>query len=290
MNNRLKNIIIRFICLFIPNKKYRRNFRKKLLEKYIKFPYKITPEFMSSSAPKVSVVIPVYNQYDFTVECLKSIAYYRPEVPFEIIIADDASTDKTRNIEQEINGIRVIRTPGNYGFLKNVKNTIPYAKGEYIFLMNNDMLVTEGWLDSLYKTITSDDKIGIVGSLNLNIDGSIQEFGSALDKNARSHINKIKNIKPEELNAKEVQYCSGCSILFSKTDWESLGGFDDRFCPAYYEDTDFNFSMQYILGKKIICQPKSKIYHIRSLTYSTEGQKLSEKNRIQFLEKWGDKL
>jgi len=290
MNNKFKNIIIRFVCLFIPNKKHRRNFRKKLLEKFIKFPHKINPAFILPSEPEVTVIIPVYNQYDFTCECLKSIAYYKPKISFEIIIADDASTDKTKNIEHIINGIRVVRTEGNYGFLKNVKNAITHAKGEYIFLMNNDMLVTEGWLDTLYETITTDNKIGIVGSLNLNIDGSIQEFGAFLDKKAHSHINKIKNIKIEELEAKEVQYCSGCSILFSKTDWENIGGFDDKFAPAYYEDTDFNFSMRYKLGKKIICQPKSQIYHIRSLTYSTEGHKLSERNRIQFLKKWGDRL
>ena len=288
--DKLKSLIVRVLCCLIPFKKYRKNLRKNLLQEVIKFQYDITPKFEIVENPKISIVIPVYNQFKVTYECLKSIAYYKPRVTFEIIIADDCSTDNTKKIEKIVPGVKSIRTKGNYGFLKNVKNAVKYAKGEYIFLMNNDMLVTDNWLDSLYETIIKDDKIGIVGSLTLNQDGSAQEFGAKLDEEAHCHFNEIQTEEIENLQEQEVQYCSGCSMLFSKSDWDKLDGFDEQYNTAYYEDTDFNFKMRYNLGKKIICQPKSKIYHIRNLTYSTSANKFSRINRILFLKKWGERL
>ena len=99
-----------------------------------------------------------------------------------------------------------------------------------------------------------------------------------------------KKFNIEDLKLVECDYCSGCSILFLKSDWDKLNGFDEKFSPAYYEDTDFNFRMRYILNKKVVCNPKSRIYHYRNMTYSEKASIFCEKNCTYFLEKWGKQL
>lgn len=92
-------------------------------------------------APQISIVIPVYNNFELTKKCIDSINNTELKTSFEIIIADDGSTDETVNIESYYNNVRLIKTPQNLGFLLNVKNAVQYAKDIYVFLMNNDMIV-----------------------------------------------------------------------------------------------------------------------------------------------------
>lgn len=280
-----KRNIVKTISCVILNKNLRRKFRDYIYESIIKYPYRnIKPRFEKNNSPEVSIIMPVYNQYKITFECLKSMTYYKPKVSFEVIIADDCSKDRTAEIEKIIPNIKLIRTTGNFGFLKNVKNAVSQAKGKYIFLMNNDMLVKENWLDSLYQYLESHSDVGIVGSLLLYNDDTIQEYGATMNKDGTSHL-EVPD-KNEALKPKETDYCSGCSIMFLKSDWDTLGGFDEQFAPAYYEDSDFGFQMRYILNKKSVCLPDSQIYHLKGKTYSESAIELGGKNRKLFLEKW----
>lgn len=284
MKVKTRKRIIKFFCNFIPIKSLRRKIRKRLERVEMVFPYQLEPVFDSVDNPVISIVMPVYNQYKVTYECLKSIAYYKPNVSFEIIIADDGSTDATIDIQKKIPGIKVVKSSGGLGFLKNVQNAVPYAKGKYIFLMNNDMMVTEGWLDSSYNIISNDESIGIIGSLNMGPDGDVQEYGASIDREGHAYINLMhkKKFNIEDLKLVECDYCSGCSILFLKSDWDKLNGFDETFSPAYYEDSDFNFRMRYILNKKVVCNPKSRIYHYRNMTYSEKASIFCEKKLYLF--------
>lgn len=244
----------------------------------------------NNSIPQVSIIIPVYNNFLLTMNCIDSINNAKLKTSYEIIIADDGSTDDTVNIEKYYNNVRLIRTPQNMGFLMNVKNAIPYAKGSYILLMNNDMIAKPKFLDYLYNTIRKNNKIGIVGAMMLYEDDTIQEAGATLlvDGSAKWNCNGYEKINT--LKTYEVDYCSGCGILFSKEDWNKLGGFDERYAPAYYEDTDFCCQIKYFLGKKVILQPKAQIYHLHGKTYNEKAENMMARNRTKFLEKWDDKL
>lgn len=240
--------------------------------------------------PKVSIVMPVYNNFELTKHCIDSINNAKLKTNYEIIIADDCSTDETQNIEKYYSNVKLIRPDKNLGFLLNVKNAIQHAKGEYIFLMNNDMIVKPRFLDYLYNTISRNKNIGIVGAMMLNKNGTIQEAGGTVfvDGSAAWNYNKYKKINTTKTF--NVDYCSGCGIMFSKKDWDELGGFDERFAPAYYEDTDFCFQIKYNLGKQVVCQPKAQIYHFHGKTYNEDLYKLCNTNRAKFIEKWGNKL
>ena len=102
-------------------------------------------------------MIPVYNEWVITHRCLWSILQYTPG-EYEVIIADDCSTDETANISDYVTGVTVVRQKENQRFLKNCNRAAEKARGEFLLLLNNDTTATEGWLRpylSFLKTLMS---------------------------------------------------------------------------------------------------------------------------------------
>lgn len=245
--------------------------------------------------PLVSIVIPVKNEYIMTEFLLNSIHSYTKNIPYEIIIADDNSDDQTTEIENCFPNITVVKNDINTpGFLFNVNNAINHARGKYILLLNNDMMVLENYLEELIKVIEGHDDIGIVGAKTIGLDNKIQECGCNIKKDGEVEF-IAQNKEPDYLDDKEYtecDYCSGCSILFKKDTWDKAGGFDKNFAPAYFEDSDFAFNVKYNLGLKSVCVPKSKIYHYKQVSYmkdiKSKGTITSSKN--YFIKKWANYL
>lgn len=239
---------------------------------------------------KVTILIPVFNQYAYTKDLVYSILKETKKINYEIIIADDNSNDETKNIENNIKNIKVLRNSTNKGFLRNAKTAVDMANGEYIMLLNNDMIVTPNWLNSLLEVVEKNPDIGIAGSTVLYPDATVQEQGSVIHEDCSSGwINHLQKFTPSA-NLKDVDYCSGCSILFKKEVWNKAGGFDERFAPAYYEDVDFCFSVKYKLGLRVVNVSNSTVFHFLSKTYKNSNISLSLRNRKIFQEKWHDIL
>lgn len=265
--------------------------QEKEIYRFILEQINLTCDFEYFESPKVSIIIPVKNEYLITQFLLNSIQAATKDIAYEVIIADDNSTDMTTQIPQLFTNVRVVKNNSeNPGFLYNVSNAIKYAKGEFILLLNNDMMVLENYLIPLVEIMEKDNTIGIAGAKNLSIEGKIQECGVKMYPNGC--VEFIGYEQPEdfadEYNYTDCDYCSGCSILFRREVWEKTGGFDKNLAPAYYEDSDFAFNLKYNYGLKSVCVPKSKIIHYKGASYS-KNLKLSEsasKNRKYFMEKW----
>ncbi len=249
-------------------------------------------DFEQYENPLVSIVIPVKNEFNMTQFLLNSIHLHTNNIPYEVIIADDNSTDQTIEIQKIFTNIKVVKnditTPG---FLYNVTNAIKQARGEYILLLNNDMVVLENYLSTLLNVLQKHNDIGIAGSKTLYTDNKIQECGVILKNDGiPDFIGAEQN--HDFMDDKEYidcDYCSGCAILFRRSDWERAGGFDKNLAPAYYEDSDFAFNLKYNYGLKSVCVPQSKIYHFRSITYNKEIVNKTaslKKNKEYFLKKW----
>ncbi|HHT0592272.1 TPA: glycosyltransferase [Legionella anisa] len=240
----------------------------------------------------VSIIIPVYNQWKLTCACLNSIlSTCDGDVNYELILADDCSTDDTMNAATLYPGLIVIKTEKNSGFLQNCNHAARIARGRHILLLNNDTIVLPNWLENLYKTIESDADIAIVGSKILYPTGLIQEAGSVV-----FHNGSTLNVRPENsrdwffLNTqRDTDYVSGCSILIRKSFWDSVGGFDPRYKNAYYEDTDLAMTA-HAQGLRVIYQPNSEVVHFIHKTYAHTHRNLLEQNKKLFIEKWGDVL
>jgi len=248
--------------------------------------------FNKNTYIEVSIIVPVYNQFDYTYKCLKAIKENTIFQNYEIILADDNSTDeKIKNIKRYINNIKVIRNKKNLGFLENCNNAARYAKGKYILFLNNDTQVQKYWLESLLKLIKSDKKVGLVGSKLVYPDGRQQEAGGIIWKDASGwNFGRLDDPNKSEYNyVKEVDYISGASIMIRKDLWEKIGGFDIRYKPAYFEDSDLAFEVRKH-GYKVMFQPKSVVVHFEGVSHGTDvssGIKNYQiKNREKFINKW----
>lgn len=241
--------------------------------------------------PLVSIVIPVYNQYQTTLSCLKAVIEHTDDVSYEVVVADDCSTDITNSIESRIHNIKVVRGEKNLGFLGNCNHAVASARGKYVVLLNNDTNVLKGWLSALVNTIESDPKIGMVGPKLLFEDGVLQEAGGIVWKDG-SGWNYGRGQSPDlpEFNyVREVDYISGACILLEKRVWDELGGFDERFFPAYYEDTDLAFQLR-ARGLKVLYQPEAEVVHFEGVSNGTDAgggvKKHQAINQRVFRDKW----
>ncbi len=245
--------------------------------------------------PVVTIVIPVYNNFDYTYKCLQSILENSEDTSYEIIIADDNSSDETINLAQYAQNITIIKDGINRGFLLNCNNAAQYARGTYILFLNNDTQVQSQWLSSLVELIESDATIGMVGSKLVYPDGKLQEAGGIIwnDASGWNYGHRDDPTKPEYNYVKEVDYISGASLMIKKTLWETIGGFDERYVPAYYEDSDLAFEVRKH-GYKVVYQPKSVVVHFEGISNGIDLgsgiKKYQVVNREKFIDKWKDEL
>lgn len=241
---------------------------------------------------QTSIIIPVFNKAEFTFQCIRSLLQ---EIDFsenEVIVIDNASTDQTEAVLAHFaNVVRVIRNEKNRGFVDACNQGAAAARGKYLVFLNNDTKVLPGWLDNLIETIEANFENGAVGSMFLYPDGSIQEAGSIVWRNGDAH-HYGWGASPADRRfrfAREVDYCSAASLLIKTEIFQRLGGFDQRFAPAYYEDVDLCFGVR-SLGYKVIYQPLSRLVHYEGVTAgsdTTKGYKQFQIiNREKFLEKW----
>lgn len=248
--------------------------------------------FAQVEAPVVSIVIPVYNQIHYTYACLLSILEHTKDVTYEVIIADDVSTDATEHLAEYAEGLVICRNTSNQGFLRNCNNAARHARGRYVMFLNNDTQVTEGWLGSLVSLIEKDPTIGMVGSKLVYPDGRLQEAGGIIWSDGSGwNYGRLDNPdKPEYNYVKDVDYISGAAILLSNDLWKQIGGFDTRFAPAYCEDSDLAFEVRKA-GYRVVYQPLSKVIHFEGVSNGTdvEGSGLKRYqvvNSKKLKEKW----
>ena len=245
--------------------------------------------------PLVSIIIPVHNKFLFTFHCISSILNCIDIVPYEIILANDVSTDETQFIDKYIKNINIINNDKKYNFLLNCNRASKYAKGKYIIFLNNDTQVNKEWLISLFKLIESDNNIGMVGSKLIYPNGKLQEAGGIVYNNAEcANYGHGDNPNLPQYNyVKEVDYISGASIMIRKSIFQKLRGFDERFCPAYYEDTDLAFQVRKY-GYKVMYQPKSVVIHYEGISNGKDLRSSIKKyqniNKLKFKDKWKTEL
>ncbi len=246
--------------------------------------------FKTCEKPVVSILIPVYNQAAYTYYCLKSIQKYTEDIDYEIIIGDDCSTDATARLEEWVKGIRVIHHQKNCQFILNCNKISKEVKGKYIVFLNNDTQVQQGWLKALLSVMETNGNTGLVGSKLLYPNGLVQEAGGIVwrDANIQQYGKKWEAGEVGVNFIREADYISGASIMIRKELWDKIGGFDERFVPAYYEDVDLAFQVRE-KGYKVVYQPESEVVHFEGMTERMDEKRMEriEENRRKFLEKWG---
>ena len=245
--------------------------------------------------PQISIIIPVYNQINFTLNCLKSICNSKNYINYEIIIINDASTDKTNERLKEIKNLKIITNSENLGFIKSCNLGAVEAKGEFLYFLNNDTIIKDYSIDELFHTFSNLKNVGLVGSKLIYPNNKLQEAGGIIWSDA-SGWNYGNGKDKDHINfnyARDVDYCSGASVMITKKLFLELGMFDNYFAPSYYEDTDLAFKVRE-KGLRVIYQPLSEVIHFEGATSGTNinsGVKQYQKiNKEKFFTRYQDLL
>jgi GT2 family glycosyltransferase/SAM-dependent methyltransferase len=249
----------------------------------------------TSMSPLLTVVVPVHGKWAYTRACLASIEAQRPSVPFEVLVVDDASPDHTAELIAASPGVRLVRTKRNLGFVGACNLGASHARGTYLLFLNNDTEVRPGALDALVDVVDSDEQIGLVGAKLVYPDGRLQECGGVIwaDGSGWNYGRDRDADAPEFQVRRDVDYCSGAAILVRRDLFEQVGGFDQRYAPAYYEDTDLAFAIR-ATGHRTIVEPRAVVVHHEGVSHGTDlaagVKRFQEINRTQFVEKWAPTL
>ena len=249
----------------------------------------VKDNLMEMFKPKISIIIPVYNQLNYTKECITSIKEFT-NTSYEIIIINNASTDGTAEYLANHEDCVTISNQENLGYPKAINQGIRVAKGDDIILLNNDTIVTKGWLERLLKVKDSNNSVGIVGVYSNSISGF------QLDKSANyKTIKEMHNYagicsKTREYAWIEYPRVAFVCVLISRELINNIGGLDERFSPGNFEDDDFCLRAQ-MTGYKTVVATDVFIHHHGSVSFKADGEdkyaKRIETNKQKFIDKWG---
>ncbi|RPH95708.1 glycosyltransferase, partial [candidate division KSB1 bacterium] len=243
------------------------------------------------NVPTVSVVIPVYNNLNYTRQCVTSLFGAREKAGFEVIMVDNGSDDGTpQYLRQLPPPVRVVTLPENLGFAKGCNAGAREARGKYIVFLNNDTTVEPNWLSAMIECIERNPQIGLVGNLQIFPDsGRVQQAGIVCgpDKMVYSiYNNQIPADHPAVNKPREFQFIAGSCFLMEREFFNALDGFDESYLNSC-EDVDLCMRVREA-GKKVYYCPQSRIYHYESRTVKSHD-KNSENYRL-FLKRWGEKM
>ena len=247
--------------------------------------------FPKVKAPDVSIVIPAHNKIEVTYLALASLLVAHNTARFEVIVVDDASTDKTTELETFVSGITVIHNTQAQRFIRACNGGAAKARGRFVALLNNDVEVTNGWLDSLIDAFERFGNVGLVGSKLLYPDGQLQDAGGIIwgSGNPWNYGNRQNPWEPRFCYARQADYLSGAAMMTSKEIWDEVGGLSSYLEPMYFEDTDFAFKVR-AAGYTTWFVPSSIVYHYEGMTSGTDTAKgykrFQEVNRPKFKRRW----
>ena len=232
------------------------------------------------SDPICSVVIPSYNGRALLATCLASIARFRPpNIPIEVIVADDASTDGTSRWLAEVHpDVRFVRTATNLGFCGAANAGIEASRGAFVQLLNNDTEVTPGWIEAGLAPF-DDPRVGSVAPLVLvrsepsRVDSAGDSYAAFGWPSKRGHgqPSSVWANRPPD----RVFGASGSSAFYRTEAIRASGSFDPTF-GSYYEDVDLAFRLRWA-GYDCAYAPDCRIFHDVSASYDHQNPGLQRR-------------
>ncbi len=221
-----------------------------------------------SEDPLVSIIIVNYNGQSLLKSCFDSI-YSNSYPNFEIIFVDNGSEDgSVRLVQKHYPDTKILKLEKNLGFAYPNNLGAGSASGEYLLFLNNDTVVTPGFLTELVSVAKNSKKIGSCQSLLLDADNNVDSSGDFIDRLGVSFSSKEKTPGP-----RQILSAKAASMLMRKAVFLQLGGFDEKFFLSF-EDVDLGWRLC-ILGYENLAVTSSVVFHLGGQTTKRLGQEIS---------------
>lgn len=249
----------------------------------------------SAESPTISVIVPTYGQDLHTFSCLVALAAEAASIPLEVIVADDCAPTPAERALAGVTGVRFVRNETNQGFLRNCNHAASLARGEYLLFLNNDAIVSPGTLAALLAVFERFPQAGGAGGKLVYPDGRLQEAGAIVwrDGSAWNLGRGDDPDRPQYNYVRQADYCSAACLLVPRALFDAVGRFDERYVPAYCEDTDLCFKLA-AAGRPVYYQPAAEVVHFEGVSHGTDtgsGVKRHQvENQARFRERWKDVL
>ncbi|MFH1825127.1 MAG: glycosyltransferase family 2 protein [Candidatus Firestonebacteria bacterium] len=227
-----------------------------------------------STIKDINIIIAVYNQLDYTMQCFNYLRNYT-DLPYQLIIIDNGSTDGTADYLKKVDA-RVITNKENLGCAYAWNQGIKVSQSGYKVIMNNDILVTPYWLGRLVKFMEK-SRYGIVGPAIREgvLDYNLIEYADSFSKRCKK--------------AKRHEVFAACMLIKSEV-FERVGFFDEQFIIGTFEDMDFLWRCQE-KGIKTATTGSVLVHHFSQITQKFLRPKgdfeYHLENEKKFINKWG---
>jgi GT2 family glycosyltransferase/SAM-dependent methyltransferase len=242
--------------------------------------------------PLASLVIVTYNNLKLNRLCLESVFDQTGWPNLEVFVVDNGSSDGTaeylREAQGRFAGLRVLFNETNLGFAAANNLALKEASGEFVVLLNNDVVVAHGWLSTLLRHLRARPDIGMVGPVTNAIGNEAKvEVGYSRIEEMPDWAAAYTRAHDGELF--EIPMLAMFCVAMRRAVFEKVGPLDERFGIGMFEDDDYALRMKEA-GYRLICARDSFVHHWMKASFrkmpAAQYDELFERNRRLFEEKW----
>lgn len=256
--------------------------------------YTVQKSRSETKAPRFSIIVLTFNNLEYTRLCLGSVFQKTDDSDFEVIVVDNASSDGTvdylEDLKSHHDNLKLIPNPSNLGFAAGNNQGAATSTGDYLVFLNNDTIVTPGWLYRLYEHLANNPKAGMVGPVT-----------NAIGNEAKIDVDYVDLNDIDEFAIKRAKYFDGESFkikvlalyccMISRELYTRIGGLDERYQIGMFEDDDLAMKIS-AAGYHCLCAEDVFIHHFHGASFKNlselENQRIFHENRKKYEEKWGE--
>ena len=238
--------------------------------------------------PSIAVIVLVWNGADYLDACLAALLAQQYD-PLRVIVVDNDSTDRSVEIARGyLPRIRFVQTGYNYGFAGGVNAGLAKSHDEIVILLNQDTEVQPGWLQAIAATYADHADVGIVGcKLYYPQSRILQHAGGWVRRpDAFSyHIGQDEEDTGQYDTLLDAEYVTGAAFAIHRRVLDALGGLDDRYFPAFYEEIEYCYRARRS-GFRVVYQPQAVVYHYETTSLSPQSYRrvlAFHRNRLRFV-------
>ncbi len=243
--------------------------------------------------PKISVVVLCYNQVDFTKKCVDSVLNTTAYPNYELILVDNASSDGTPAYLQETArkyaNVKIVLNETNRGFAGGNNDGLAIAEGEYLVLLNNDTIVTRGWLTGLLKHFRNDPTVGLAGPVTNSIGNEAKIAVSYMNVRNMSAFAEAYTFRHMGEEYPHQGILAMFCLMISRELYEKVGPLDEQYGIGMFEDDDYSRASESVGYRNVLAEDVF-VHHFGSVSFKklddADYMEVHARNRKYFEKKW----